>query len=143
MIFSESEISQYALPAMIERGNSVHMDGAVQRMWSSGEEIIAIVHDHEAHRVVVSKKPDVPVYFDCSCEFSFGGACEHVVAVMLAASRGGAIESIASLKSVAPKAGSALMPEEQSSAVNDASCETSRIEPLSLLTFEDRPVCRL
>ncbi len=92
MVMTESEIAQCALPIVIEQGERLLENGEVAGVWGSGEDVIAIVGFPQRHRVVVTAQEDRPIHFDCSCGFSWGGACEHVVAAMLAFARGSAGE---------------------------------------------------
>ncbi|MFP4163494.1 MAG: SNF2-related protein [Chitinispirillaceae bacterium] len=91
-LFSEDDIRKYAFPAVVEGGKRQFKRKRVTSMHFEGDDIITSVRDNGTHRVVVSNNGRGSIRFDCSCGFSFGGACEHVVASMYAANADSAIQ---------------------------------------------------
>ncbi|MBD3316328.1 MAG: hypothetical protein GF344_11125, partial [Chitinivibrionales bacterium] len=90
MIFSENEIAKIAFPSVVERGRELLECGAVQSLQLVGSDTIACVRHDVIFRVVVGESEG---QFACTCGFSMGGACEHVVAAMLALSRRDAVQT--------------------------------------------------
>ncbi|MFP4013532.1 MAG: SNF2-related protein [Chitinispirillaceae bacterium] len=91
-LFSEDDIRKYAFPAVVEGGRRCFKRRRVTSIHFEGDDIITSVRDSGHHRVVVSRDARGTIRFDCSCGFSFGGACEHVVASMYAANADSAIQ---------------------------------------------------
>ena len=90
-IFTAQEISKAAFPTIIDDGRCCFEKGKVKELYFSGNDIVAGVKAERLYRVVISRNSNSFSY-DCSCGFSLGGACEHVVAVMYAANSSGAIQ---------------------------------------------------
>ncbi len=90
-LFTEEEIRRYAFPAVVESGLRCYKRKRVSSIHFEGEDIITSVRENGTHRVVVSREKG-NIRFDCTCGFSYGGACEHVVASMYAANADGAIQ---------------------------------------------------
>ncbi|NLW31423.1 MAG: DEAD/DEAH box helicase family protein [Fibrobacter sp.] len=91
-LFTDEEIRKYAFSAVIDDGRGCYSKGNVSGLHFIGNDIIASVRcDSVKHKVAIRKENN-ETRFDCSCNFSFGGACEHVVAVMMAANAYQAIQ---------------------------------------------------
>jgi non-specific serine/threonine protein kinase len=82
--FSESDIRQYAFPAVAKAGRECFDQNQVRNLHAVGDDIIATVVGDESYRVVIRTPAAGSPTFACTCEFAYGGACEHAVAVMLA-----------------------------------------------------------
>jgi non-specific serine/threonine protein kinase len=91
-IFSEQEIHKIAFGPVIENGRRCFEKKCVSGLHFSGDDIIAGVKGERLFRVVISRENGV-LRFDCNCGFSLGGACEHVIAVMIAANSSNAIQT--------------------------------------------------
>jgi len=91
VIFTEEEIQKYAFAAVVEDGRRHFSRGKVFNLTFVGSDIIASIRGEQVFRVVVSREENA-LRFGCSCGFSYGGACEHAVAVMLAANAHQAIQ---------------------------------------------------
>ncbi len=83
-MFTQEEIQQYAFGAIVDNGRKLFSRRRIVYLSVVGNDIIATAKGEPNHKVVISKGP-TGISFDCTCKFSHGGACEHVVAVMLAA----------------------------------------------------------
>ncbi|NLD99829.1 MAG: DEAD/DEAH box helicase family protein, partial [Fibrobacter sp.] len=90
-VFTEEEILKYAFAAVVEDGRRYFSRGKVFNITFVGNDIIASVRGEQTYKVVVNREKE-GLRFGCNCGFSFGGACEHVVAVMLAANEHQAIQ---------------------------------------------------
>ncbi|MBD3393706.1 MAG: hypothetical protein GF418_16340, partial [Chitinivibrionales bacterium] len=83
MMLSPADIEQHALPSVARRGRELYAQGAVAALGCREDDILARVTDGGiAYVAVLTVRENEPLLFDCSCAFSFGGACEHVVAAM-------------------------------------------------------------
>ena len=83
-LFTEEEIKKYAFEAVIDEGKRCFARGKVLSLSIIGDGIIATVKDQSICRVAINREKD-GLKFSCTCGFSYGGACGHVVAAMLAA----------------------------------------------------------
>jgi non-specific serine/threonine protein kinase len=90
-LFTEEDIQKYAFPAVIDDGRRCFARGRVSKVCFIGNDIIASVKNDQTYKVVISRETN-QLRFDCTCGFSYAGACEHVVAVMLAANAHQAIQ---------------------------------------------------
>ena len=90
-LFTDTEIQKIAFSAVIDDGRRTFERGRVSGLQFEGNDIIASVKEGQTHRVVISSD-NSGIRFDCSCGFSFGGACEHVIAAMLAVNANQAIQ---------------------------------------------------
>jgi non-specific serine/threonine protein kinase len=90
-LFTEEEIKKYAFEAVIEDGKRCFARGKVLSLSIVGDGIIATVKDESVCRVVINREKE-GLKFSCTCRFSYGGACGHVVAAMLAANDKQAIQ---------------------------------------------------
>jgi non-specific serine/threonine protein kinase len=90
-LFTQEEIQQYAFGAIVDNGRKLFSRGRIGSLSVVGKDIIATVKGDPGFKVVISKN-ETGITFDCTCKFSYGGACEHVVAVMLAANEHTAIQ---------------------------------------------------
>ncbi len=86
IVFSEEDIRQYAFPAVVKAGRECFEHNHVQNLHVVADDIIATVVEDESYRIVISRSGSGPLSFACTCGFAYGGACEHVVAVMFAVS---------------------------------------------------------
>lgn len=91
ILFTEEEIQKYAFEAVIENGRRSFARGKVTNLSYVGDGIIASVRDEAVYRVVLNRCSD-GLKFNCTCKFAYGGACEHAVAVMMAANAKQAIQ---------------------------------------------------
>mgnify|MGYP001767077093 FL=1 len=90
-IFTEDDLKRYSFAAVIENGRKSFMRGRVSNLHFIGNDIIAIVKGDRQYRVAINRA-DADLSFGCDCGFAYGGACEHAVAVMLAANDNQAIQ---------------------------------------------------
>lgn len=90
-LFTEEEIRKYAFDAVIEDGRNFFARGKVSNISYIGNGIIASVRGDNLYKVVLCRE-NKELKFSCSCKFSYGGACEHAVAAMLAANARQAIQ---------------------------------------------------
>ncbi len=82
--FDKDTIRTHAFPAVVPEGERLCARGAVCNLRYLGSDIAATVRDTKGdHSVVIAGR--LPLQYTCSCGFRYGGACSHVVAVMLAA----------------------------------------------------------
>ncbi len=90
-MFTQEEIQQYAFGAVAENGRRLYSRGRISSLNVVGNDIVATTKGDPGFKIVISKSP-TGISFDCTCKFSYGGACEHVVAAMLAANEHTAIQ---------------------------------------------------
>ncbi|MBN1604399.1 MAG: SNF2 helicase associated domain-containing protein [Chitinispirillaceae bacterium] len=90
-MFTKEEIQQYAFGAVAENGRKFYSRGRISSLNVVGNDIVATTKGDPGFKVVISKSP-TGISFDCTCKFAYGGACEHVVAAMLAANEHTAIQ---------------------------------------------------
>ena len=92
VLFTEEDIKKYAFAAVIEDGRRCFDRGKVGAPYYIGTDIIVSVKTDRVYRVVLGKDPNGKPAFDCNCGFAYAGACEHVVAAMLAVNSHQAIQ---------------------------------------------------
>jgi uncharacterized Zn finger protein len=82
---TEATIRQMASPEVFERGMEYYRRGAVLDVTRRGDELYAEVEgsDVDPYQVRVSLRSDGIGSADCTCPYDWGGACKHVVAVLL------------------------------------------------------------
>lgn len=90
-LFTEDDLKKYAFAAVVENGRKCFARGKVTNLNFVGNDIIAQVKADKPLKVVISRD-ESDLRFCCNCGFSYGGACEHVVASMLAANENQAIQ---------------------------------------------------
>ncbi len=90
-LFAEEEIKKYAFEAVIDEGKWCFARGKVLSLSIIGDGIIATVKDGNICRVAINREKN-GLKFSCTCGFSYGGACGHVVAAMFAANDKQAIQ---------------------------------------------------
>jgi non-specific serine/threonine protein kinase len=90
-LFTQEEIRQYAFGAIVENGQKLYSRGRIGSLSVVGNDIVATTKGDPAFKVVISKGT-TGIAFHCTCKFGYGGACEHVVAAMLAANEHTAIQ---------------------------------------------------
>jgi uncharacterized Zn finger protein len=78
-------IRQLAAPEVFERGEEYYEDGAVLGLVRRGDVLQAEVEgsSYDPYQVQVTLGPSGVVAQSCSCPYDWGGACKHVVAVLL------------------------------------------------------------
>jgi uncharacterized Zn finger protein len=83
---TEAMIHDIADPTVFARGRSYLREGAVTNLARSDDRITAQVHgsDVEPYRVRVKIGPSGIEETHCTCPYAWGGACKHIVAVLLA-----------------------------------------------------------
>jgi uncharacterized Zn finger protein len=83
---TEAMIHTIADPVVFGRGREYLHQGAVTNLTRSGERITAQVYgsDMAPYRVRVKIGPSGIEEAECTCPYDWGGACKHVVAVLLA-----------------------------------------------------------
>jgi uncharacterized Zn finger protein len=86
IVLTQAMIRDLADPEVFARGRSYLREGAVTSLSRSGERITAQVYgsDVEPFRVRVKISPSGIEETHCTCPYDSGGACKHVVAVLLA-----------------------------------------------------------
>jgi len=77
MAFSVSKFSSF------EKGKEYFHDGSVEKIWREGNVYKAIVRGNEMYQISLQFEKE-ELKYNCSCPYDFGGACKHVVAVILA-----------------------------------------------------------
>lgn len=88
--FTDSEIEQHAFPAIIRAGRALVDRGAVKDIQFYGKDIVASVRAGCRHTAVIARR--VPLQYTCTCGYAYGGACEHVIAAMLAVNARDAVQ---------------------------------------------------
>ncbi len=133
--FAPFSINEHAFPAVIKAGNQLHLKKLLKHLQFVGPDILASFDGSPRHTAVISNKPAQPVQYTCSCGYRYGGACEHVVAAMLAVNSDQAVQM--GLDFDAP----AVAPEGQpNGSGNDLEQE---IPEEAIGTVSGRPVGRL
>ncbi len=92
MKFSESEISDNALPSVLKEGRRCFDSGRVSAIQIVGTSVSASVKVHGSFRSVVTKGTNGSLVFACTCGYRLGGACEHSVALMHAVNAAEAVQ---------------------------------------------------
>ncbi|MBD3420576.1 MAG: ATP-dependent helicase [Chitinivibrionales bacterium] len=83
--FTDAEIKEYAFPAVFHAGKTCFEKGRqLKKLQVIGSDVVACFKGDPDITAVISKKPGKSFQSTCSCNFTFGGVCEHVVAAMLA-----------------------------------------------------------
>ena len=82
--FDEDVILALATDASYDRGGQYADGGAVRNLVRDGETYRAEVYGTERYEVRLWDGSADEVDFSCTCPYDWGGACKHVVAVMLA-----------------------------------------------------------
>jgi non-specific serine/threonine protein kinase len=85
--FTDEQIRNHALPSVIEEGKKLFTAGSVHDIRMVDANIIANIKGVEDNKVILNCKDNKNIGCDCTCGFSYGGVCEHAVAVMHAVSR--------------------------------------------------------
>jgi non-specific serine/threonine protein kinase len=89
--FTDEDIKKYSFAAVIEDGRKCFAKGRVSNLHFIGNDILATVKADGVYKIVISRNNN-DVQFNCTCGFALGGACEHVVASMIAANENQAIQ---------------------------------------------------
>lgn len=89
--FTQEQIHAYALPGIIAEGDELYRAGAVRDVQILNGNIFAKVNCGPVYRVVI--QPQKKLVSECTCGFSLGGACCHVVAVMAAVNDRDAVQT--------------------------------------------------
>ncbi|KMO40920.1 SWIM zinc finger family protein [Methylobacterium aquaticum] len=89
----EAAVKALADPKVVERGRDMVRSGAVSDLVRRGDQLTAAVagSEDEPYRVAIRLKDGDVADFRCTCPYEWGGACKHVVATLLAASKPGAV----------------------------------------------------
>jgi non-specific serine/threonine protein kinase len=84
MVITQEQITGCALPSVISRARELAAHGDVKSVMVSEYGIAGeVAADGNACRCAVTINSDEFTWFDCTCGFSYGGGCEHCVAVLL------------------------------------------------------------
>jgi uncharacterized Zn finger protein len=83
---TEAMIHELADPEVFDRGRAYLRQGAVTNLARSEDHVTAHVHgsDIRPYRVRVKVGPSGIEETSCTCPYDWGGACKHIVAVLLA-----------------------------------------------------------
>jgi non-specific serine/threonine protein kinase len=93
-LFSDTEIERHACRTVLEAGGALfRTTSALKKLHMVGFDLMATFKGKPDCTAVVSRKPDAPLQSICTCGSGYGGACEHVVAAMLAANARQAIQT--------------------------------------------------
>ncbi len=85
MKYNETHIASCALPTVIKEGRQLFENGSVINAHCHGNTIVSEVESNGKHRAVLTTPDTTNTFqYECTCNFVHGGACEHVVAAMLA-----------------------------------------------------------
>ncbi|HEX2958595.1 MAG TPA: SNF2-related protein [Chitinispirillaceae bacterium] len=148
-MFTQEEIQQYAFGTIVDNGRKLFSRGRIVSLSVVGNDIVATVRGEPSHKVVISKDPS-GLSFDCTCKFLHGGACEHVVAVMLAANEHAAIQvgidwdALPAYVSEPSAVASPSIPEQKIVEEVDPGEEDALVEPDQIIDLEmTRPVGRV
>lgn len=82
--FTPFSIDDHAFPAVIQAGHDLFARKDLRQIQFVGQDILATFGKSANHTAVISRKPGEPLQYTCSCGYRYGGACEHVVAAMVA-----------------------------------------------------------
>ncbi len=85
LVLTEEEIREHSFTAIFELGERLFSEGRVSNLTSIEESIIATVRDKTTVVRSIISRNGKKLRFSCTCGSSRPGACEHAVAVMLAA----------------------------------------------------------
>ena len=85
MAITEATIRDLATAQSFERGQDYFYSGAVYEVQKRGDMLIAEVEgsQYEPYQVAIELADDEIISTDCTCPYDWGGACKHVVAVLL------------------------------------------------------------
>jgi non-specific serine/threonine protein kinase len=83
MEITHQTILRMATPATIHKGERYYLQGRVKLLKSSSDAVSAIVRGTRPYSVTLEKKGR-SLQTSCTCPFTWGGECKHVVAVMYA-----------------------------------------------------------
>lgn len=85
--FTESFVREHATEKVFDRGVRYAEDGAVHLPIRRRDVLSAEVHgtDWQPYQVRITLHKSLPAEVRCTCPYSFGGWCKHVVAVLLVA----------------------------------------------------------
>ncbi len=84
-IFRPEDFERHAFPAVIRAGTELFGRGALRQLEMCGCDYVGLFEESPACRTVVTYAPPRALEYTCTCGFAYGGACEHVVALMRAA----------------------------------------------------------
>lgn len=86
MKFSQEQIQSLALPSVIKLGHLLYKKEAIVDVQIINDDIIGgcVYLDEEFSPVVSNNIKQEQISFACSCQYTQGGSCEHVVALMYA-----------------------------------------------------------
>lgn len=90
-VFTDTEIREYSFAAVLDQGQQLFSRKCVVSCTFIGNDIIALVKGKIDYQVIISRDGN-RLHFTCNCGYSHVGACEHAVAVMLAANVESAIQ---------------------------------------------------
>ncbi|HEY1350311.1 MAG TPA: hypothetical protein VGF67_11875 [Ktedonobacteraceae bacterium] len=84
--FSETQLTAYATPQIVERGRAYYTQGRVTSLVCRGTTLFAEVEGSEelAYQVCCTFEQDGSIVARCTCPYDWGGWCKHIVAACLA-----------------------------------------------------------
>jgi len=100
--YTDSEIQKYAFPAVIKAGKSFYNKRRKKKLQIVGKNTIVTFMGPPDFTTVISRDHKNNFQSTCTCGFSYGGVCEHVVAAMLSANDQQAIQVGLDFESVSP-----------------------------------------
>lgn len=82
---TEADIRELATDRSFERGRSYYNGGAITDAVLQGDELIAECEgsDYEPYQVSITLDENGVADTDCTCPYDWGGACKHIVALLL------------------------------------------------------------
>ncbi|MFW5960354.1 MAG: SNF2-related protein [Chitinivibrionales bacterium] len=83
----------YALPDAVRRGEELYSAGAVTGVEYSDSSYTGKIKERGYYRAAFKGDTGSDLNFSCSCGFSAGGACRHVIALMLYVENSEAVQS--------------------------------------------------
>jgi non-specific serine/threonine protein kinase len=141
--FTETEIQNHAFAAVIEQGKHCYRGGSVHSLRITGNDIIAKVGNERPQSVAITRKNGHPLRFACTCGFSFGGACEHVVAVMFACNEQDAQQGVLDFASVPPIAVAGTICNRTDAGTGDTPGDAPDATETGIVEKREKPVGRL
>jgi len=143
-LFSKSELERFTHASVRAAGQELfRQSSALKKLQIVGTDIIATFRGMPESTVVISRKPLSPFQSACTCGFGYGGACEHVIAAMLAANSRQAIQVGMDFGSPGGDENAITQPAEQ---VHDQEGNVDKQDDSTsapIETVEDKPTPRL
>jgi non-specific serine/threonine protein kinase len=128
--FAPFSIDTHAFPAVVKAGSELYGKRQLKGLQSIGADILATFAGVGGCTAVISQKGEHAVQYTCTCGYRYGGACEHVVAAMLAINQQQVVQVGLDFDSPPPPPAAELIQEQPQPSPEPISAEVEELRPV-------------